>query len=134
MKRVKLTAILILVLAFAAGLALAQDDDLVINSQALGEHARPLVKFGHAKHSEKIPDCTTCHHDFSPTGNRGGSEGQFCSDCHGARSTAKNSVSLTMAFHKQCKDCHRFAADKGQAAGPVMCGGCHVAGAPAARK
>lgn len=132
MKRVKLAAILILVLAFGASLAPAQDDVMTINSQALGEHTRPLVKFTHAKHSEKIPDCTTCHHDFSPTGNRGSSEGQFCSDCHSAQPTAKNSVPLNMAFHKQCKDCHRFAAGKGQPTGPVMCGGCHVAGAEAA--
>ncbi|MCA1989015.1 MAG: cytochrome c family protein [Desulfarculus sp.] len=135
MKRVKLTAILFLALALAAaGLALAQEDNLIINSQALGEHTRPLVKFSHAKHSEKIADCTTCHHDFSPTGNRGSSEGQFCSDCHSAQPTAKNSVSLVMAFHKQCKECHRFAAGKGQPSGPVMCGGCHVAGAPTAKK
>lgn len=135
MKRVKLTAILILALGLAAaGLALAQEDNLVINSQALGEHTRPLVKFAHARHSEKIPDCTTCHHDFSPTGNRGSSEGQSCSDCHGPRPTAKNSVGLAMAFHKQCKECHRFAAGKGQPSGPVTCGGCHVQGAQTAQK
>ncbi len=133
MKRVKLTAILILVLAFAAaGLALAQDDNMVINSKALGQHTRPLVKFPHAKHSDKLADCTTCHHDFAPNGNRGSSEGQFCSDCHSAQPTAKNSVSLVMAFHKQCKECHRYAAGKGQPAGPVMCGDCHVIGAAAA--
>lgn len=132
MKRVKLTAILILVLAFAAaGLALAQDDNMVINSKALGQHTRPLVKFPHAKHSDKLADCTTCHHDFAPNGNRGSSEGQFCSECHSAQPTARNSVSLVMAFHKQCKECHRYAAGKGQPAGPVMCGDCHVIGAAA---
>ena len=134
MKRMKLTAILILALALGAGLALAQEDNLVINSQVLGPHARPLVKFAHARHSEKVPDCLTCHHDFSPTGNRGASEGQACSDCHSPQPTAKNAVSLTMAFHQQCKSCHRFAAGKGQPSGPVMCGGCHVVGPQEAAK
>ncbi len=127
MKHLKLILALLLAGAVCASLAWAQDEFMTLNSKALGDHERPLVVFNHGKHSEKIAtNCVTCHHDFTATGDRGSSEGQPCSDCHTAKPTAKNSVGLAMAFHKQCKDCHRFAAEKGRPGGPVMCGDCHV--------
>lgn len=103
--------------------ALAQDDIMFLNSKPLGPHERPLVKFSHAKHSVNI-QCQTCHHDYDQYFNLTSSEGMACHDCHKVTPTPKNRVSLTMAFHKQCKNCHHLATKKGKPS-PVMCGDCH---------
>lgn len=123
--RMVLASCLALLLALAASWAFAQDDIMILNSKALGPHERPLVKFTHGKHSANI-DCMTCHHDFDQYFNLKGSEGMACSECHKVVPDAKNPVSLTAAFHKQCKECHNKAAIKGNPKGPVMCGDCHV--------
>lgn len=126
MKQFKPVLILLLACALCTPLAvLAQDDLMTLNSKARGPHERPLVVFTHGKHSANI-ECLTCHHDFDKYFNLKSSEGMLCSECHKVVPDAKNKVSLTAAFHKQCKDCHNKAAVKGNPNGPVMCGDCHV--------
>ncbi|CAO0824180.1 Cytochrome c3 family protein [Desulfarculales bacterium] len=126
MKHIKPSLALLLVGALCVPLAaLAQDDLMSLNSKAMGPHERPLVVFTHNKHSANI-ECQTCHHDFDQYFNHKSSEGLLCSECHKVVPDAKNKVSLTTAFHKQCKDCHNKAAIKGNPKGPVMCGDCHV--------
>lgn len=125
MKRLLPCLTLFLACALCAGLAMAQDDLMILNSKSLGAHERPLVVFTHARHSLNI-ECATCHHDYDSHFNLKSSEGALCSDCHKAVPDAKNKVSLTNAFHRQCQDCHHKAALKGNTKGPVMCGDCHV--------
>ncbi len=126
MKHFKPSLVLLLVCALCAPVAaLAQDELMTLNSKAMGPHERPLVVFTHGKHSANI-ECQTCHHDFDQYFNLKSSEGMLCSECHKVVPDAKNKVSLTAAFHKQCKDCHNKAAIKGNPKGPVMCGDCHV--------
>ncbi len=116
--------------------AVAQDEVMFLNSQALGPHQRPLVRFTHQKHvkvmtklaGDEETACRACHHDHAVFGVQGDSTGTSCADCHGPNAGTGNPVSLKMAMHKQCKACHRDMRAKGEASGPVMCGQCHVRG------
>jgi hypothetical protein len=116
------TALLILL---ALSSAYSQEDVMVLNTEELGLHQRPLVHFKHAKHTEII-DCSRSHHDFDRFGNNLDGEGQKCSACHRVEATAENGVSLVNAFHVQCKSCHEAFRSRGEKSGPVMCGQCHV--------
>lgn len=136
MKQAMTIWVLLAACLLAAPAALAQDEVMFINSDALGAHQRPLVRFTHQKHVDVMTElagdeetaCRACHHDREVFGVQGDSTGSSCSDCHSPGGSADNPVPLQMAMHKQCKDCHRAMRDKGRATGPVMCGQCHVRG------
>ena len=121
-----------LLLALVAPLALGQEDVMTNSSAEQGLKDRPPVVFSHAKHSE-IYDCTACHHEYDKfMANQGGGEAK-CSECHQPSATAKNPTPLTLAFHQQCKNCHlKLIQMKAPKTGPIMCGDCHLQGAPAA--
>ncbi|WP_022668647.1 cytochrome c3 family protein [Desulfospira joergensenii] len=93
------------------------------------------VVFPHSFHFKF--SCKRCHHEWEPV-----EEVKSCSSsgCHeefwpGAPSARpweeKKSFSMTGAYHKACRDCHREELkklDKKQAAGftgPIACDGCH---------
>lgn len=95
------------------------------------------VVFPHSTHFQY--SCKACHHEWEPV-----EEVKSCSSagCHeefwpGAPSarpwTEKKSFSMTGAYHKACRDCHREERnklDKKYAAnftGPIACDGCHPA-------
>lgn len=101
---------------------LAQEDVIVLAPQAPEESRRPAVSFPHARHADLL-DCLRCHHDFDALGNNTGSEGQACIDCHDA--AGSNPVGPTLAYHIQCKQCHRALNASGHPPLPVMCGQCH---------
>ena len=125
MRNLKIMLAVAALLVMGTALAWAQDDVMFLNSVPLGAHERPLVKFTHAKHSAGIK-CVTCHHNYDQYFNLvDDSEGMSCQECHKVAPTAKNKVSLTMAFHKQCKSCHEQAIKQGKLSGPMMCGDCH---------
>ena len=45
---------------------------------------------------------------------------------------AKNPTPFTLAFHQRCNICHRKLIEmKAPKTGPIMCGDCHLRGAPA---
>ncbi len=74
------------------------------------------VIFDHKVHSMEYDiSCTDCHHNYE----KGGEMPSPCIECHfkGAEDVSPRAT----AFHSQCIDCH-----KGQEAGPVKCGECHV--------
>ena len=112
-------------LVLAAPLAWGQEEIIVIQSKPLQPHSRPLVVFNHQKHSE-IYECTRCHHHYDEHyNNPGGDEGK-CSQCHQADpGPGQNPIPLTLALHRNCKDCHTFLLEHGKPSGPVMCGQCH---------
>jgi hypothetical protein len=112
-----------MVLSFSG--ACAQEEEIRMDSAALGRHQRPPVVFPHEKHSEKI-DCMRCHHDYDEFGCNRGAEGeeQRCGECHTA-TPAKNPSPLMKAFHWQCKGCHIKLAITDRFNPPRTCGGCH---------
>ncbi|MBU8849222.1 MAG: cytochrome c family protein [Desulfobacterales bacterium] len=86
---------------------------------------RPGAVFAHDDHNEiaQIEDCAVCHHVYEDKKlvEDESSEDSPCSECHSLKPTEENSISLSVAYHKQCKDCH-FEENKG----PVLCGECHI--------
>jgi hypothetical protein len=134
MKHGKSAPILVLALAAvvaAAGWALAQEEVMLLQAEALGGPERPPVRFAHDKHAENI-ECRTCHHDFDAYYNNLGPMEGLCGDCHQPSPTEDNRVGLLQAYHTACKDCHRGMRARGAASGPLTCGGCHDRQAAAA--
>ncbi|RLB92201.1 MAG: acidic cytochrome c TcmA [Deltaproteobacteria bacterium] len=86
---------------------------------------RPGAVFEHDGHNEMagIDDCNVCHHVYE--GKKlvedESSEDSSCADCHSLKAVVDNSITLELAYHKRCKNCH-FEQNKG----PVLCGECHI--------
>jgi hypothetical protein len=119
-------ALALLALFAAVPLAWSQDDIMMLNSETLGRHERPLVRFTHEKHAGVI-ECVTCHHDFDTYYNNTGPQEVKCSECHLADpGFGDNPVPLRLAMHTKCKSCHQGMMKRGNKSGPVTCGRCHV--------
>ncbi len=86
---------------------------------------RPGAVFSHDDHNEKagLDDCAVCHHVYE----KGilvadeSSEDSPCSECHALVPASDNRFSLSVAFHKRCRDCHFESG-----IGPTLCGECHI--------
>lgn len=120
---------ILLVLGLMAGLAVgdAVRDELErMDTSSFESPRRPGAVFSHDDHNavaELEEDCALCHHlyeDGRLVADES-SEDQLCSDCHGLKSTPDNGISLEVAYHKRCRECHFDRAK-----GPVLCGECHV--------
>ena len=132
MKHLKpVLALMLLAVFTAVPLAWSQDAVMMLNSESLGKHERPLVRFTHDEHAEVV-ECITCHHDFDEYYNNTGPQEVKCSECHLAKpGPDDNPVPLRLAMHTNCKSCHRGMMKRGNKSGPVTCGACHVKGATA---
>jgi Class III cytochrome C family len=86
----------------------------------------------HFRHSESQDNkCEHCHHEYNEkTKTLFYAKGQqeTCRYCHGSE-TQGNRISMGLASHLACIDCHRKYRAKNLAAGPVECAGCHDAAA-----
>jgi len=96
-----------------------------LDIEAFEKPRRPGAVFSHDDHNEiaELDDCAICHHVYegSKLVADESSEDSPCFECHGLLPGPDNSVSLSIAFHKKCRDCH-FDSGKG----PVLCGQCHI--------
>jgi len=96
-----------------------------LDTSAFQKPQRPGAVFDHDGHNEmaEIDDCAVCHHVYE--GKKlvedESSEDSPCSECHALKAGKDNSVSLELAYHKRCKNCH-FEQNNG----PVLCGECHI--------
>lgn len=109
-----------------AVVAFSNTDELErLDTSAFEKPHRPGAVFVHDDHNEmaEIEDCEVCHHVYEGKTLVEGesSEDSLCSECHSLKATDDNSVSLEVAFHKQCKNCH-VQENKG----PLLCGECHI--------
>jgi len=82
----------------------------------------------HYRHSKAQNEkCERCHHQFNEVTKKlyhaEGKEGT-CRYCH-KEVTEENRLSLRLASHLACIDCHSKTLAKSDDAGPVTCGGCH---------
>lgn len=126
-----LSAIIVLALTVLGWLSVshAQESEIVLdNANAYGRDQRPVVTFSHERHMDMF-DCLDCHHDFDNGENvldedelEEGNPAIRCASCHDSHSTPD----LERAYHLQCLGCHRQTRIDGQAAGPELCGGCHI--------
>ena len=95
-------------------------DNMVFNTPR-----RPGAVFSHDDHNEMagLDDCAVCHHLYE-NGKivaDESSEDSPCSECHALLPGPENRFSLSVAFHKRCRDCHFESG-----IGPVLCGECHI--------
>ena len=82
----------------------------------------------HFRHSEALEKkCEQCHHEYDEKTKKlfyaKGKEGT-CRYCHQAE-TENNVISMRLASHSACVNCHNNTAGKNKATGPVTCSGCH---------
>jgi hypothetical protein len=96
----------------------------------LTSNRRPfgMDKSLHYRHSKSLDNqCEQCHHEYNEKEKKlvyvKGTEGT-CRYCH-QDVTRENRISMKLASHRQCIDCHRDRVEKNLTAGPVQCGGCH---------
>lgn len=87
-----------------------------------------LDKSLHYRHSTALEDkCEQCHHEYDEKSKKlfyaKGKEGS-CRYCH-REETEDNRISMELASHQSCIDCHRERASKKESAGPIQCKGCH---------
>ncbi|MGD8887489.1 MAG: cytochrome c3 family protein [Desulfobacterales bacterium] len=84
----------------------------------------------HYRHSKAQDNkCEKCHHVYNKVTKKlyyaKGEEGT-CRYCHREK-TEDNRISLRLASHTGCIDCHRKTLAKNESAGPITCNGCHDA-------
>ncbi len=85
----------------------------------------------HFRHSKAQNNkCETCHHEYNAQTKQlvyaKGKEGT-CRYCHGPE-TIENRISMRLASHQACIDCHQKQIMENKSAGPTKCGGCHDPG------
>ncbi|MBF0227729.1 MAG: cytochrome C [Desulfobacterales bacterium] len=84
----------------------------------------------HGRHSKAYENkCETCHHEYNPETKKlfyeKGKESS-CRYCHKDK-TEENRMSMSMAAHTQCVNCHKKNIEEQKTAGPIKCSGCHDA-------
>jgi hypothetical protein len=83
------------------------------------------LHYRHVKANQE--KCERCHHEYNAVTKKlfyaKGKEGT-CRYCH-VDKTEDNRISLQLASHTACIDCHRKVLAKNESAGPFMCSGCH---------
>jgi Class III cytochrome C family len=97
--------------------------DLVSIWQSIG-----MDKSLHYRHVKAQNEkCERCHHQYDEVTKKlyyvKGKEGT-CRYCHKDK-TEENRISLQLASHLACVDCHSQTLAKFADAGPITCGGCH---------
>jgi hypothetical protein len=82
----------------------------------------------HYRHTKATQNkCETCHHAYDEKAKKlfyaKGQEGT-CRYCH-QKETVENRISMPLASHLSCVECHRLGKEKKAESGPVTCAGCH---------
>lgn len=117
-----------------AGMLTAQEcadapDEVVINHDGYDADKKGPVKLSHKKHTEEYgAACTDCHHVFEDGKNvwKEGDPVQKCAECHDYNESQGNAKKLQLAFHMNCKDCHKEAFKEGKKDAPFRkCNDCH---------
>lgn len=108
-----------------------KEGEVTSNRQPMGfdqalhyRHVKANRKEG-AEEPEK--NCELCHHKYDPEKKElyyaKGKE-ESCRYCHEEK-TEENRVSMRLASHIGCVDCHRKTLAKKEKTGPINCAGCH---------
>ncbi len=83
------------------------------------------LHYRHVKAQEK--KCGVCHHKFDEIKDQlfyaKGEEGS-CRYCH-REVKEENRISMRLASHVACVNCHRDMVDQQKETGPIRCAGCH---------
>ncbi len=125
-----LIAFTCLLLLITSGIIFAVDapEKIVIDGKNYKKDIKGPVTFSHSKHNKEYGvKCLECHHDYKDGVNiwKEGNEVKKCSECHDANITEGNVKKLMMAFHDNCKNCHKEKAKEGIDAPEKKCESCH---------
>jgi len=104
-------------------------EEIVINNKVYETDRKGSVRFSHSDHAESYVDtCDGCHHEYKD-GENIWEEGQFvkkCFTCHDPSKSEGRVKKLNIAYHKNCKGCHRKLAKEGGTDAPYrQCTDCH---------
>jgi len=88
------------------------------------------VEFSHSDHAENYDAaCTECHHVYKDGKNvwQEGDEVKKCSACHDLKKSEGKKKKLQLAFHQNCKGCHKKRVKEGTSedAPYKKCKDCH---------
>ena len=104
-------------------------DEISINNKVYKTDRKGSVYFTHSEHAEGYVDsCDKCHHDYKDGKNvwEEGQPVQKCSQCHDPQKRDGKIRKLNIAYHKNCKGCHRELAREGDTQAPYkQCTDCH---------
>lgn len=128
-------AVLTGLMFLAVGVLTAADkqvvpDVIMIENTGYKSDKKGPVKFSHKKHQEvyKVP-CTECHHEYKDGKNvwKEGQKVKKCSECHSPLKKQGKVLKLNLAYHKDCKDCHKKVdeEDSSKKAPFKKCSDCH---------
>ncbi|MGD8523040.1 MAG: cytochrome c3 family protein [Desulfobacterales bacterium] len=104
-------------------------EEIVINNEVYKTDRKGPVRFSHSEHAEGyVESCDGCHHEYKD-GKNIWEEGQpvkKCFTCHDPSESEGRIKKLNIAFHKNCKGCHRELAREGPTQAPYrQCTDCH---------
>jgi len=101
-------------------------EEMLIDNRGYKSDRKGPVPFSHQAHAEDYGfTCDECHHVYKSGKNvwEEGDEVQKCSACHDPVESKGNTKKLQIAFHGNCRDCHK---ESGSSDAPYKtCYGCH---------
>jgi hypothetical protein len=116
----------LLFLAVGALTAAEVPDEVCISEKGYKADKKGPVKLSHKKHSTDYKAaCADCHHEYKDGKNvwKEGDPVKKCSACHDPLAKKGNVDKLQVAYHKNCKDCHK--QDTSKKAPFKKCNDCH---------
>lgn len=105
-------------------------EEIIIENEGYKSDKKGPVELSHLNHSEDYDiACTDCHHDYQDGKNvwEEGAPAKKCIACHSPLKSEGKVKKLKLAFHRNCKNCHKDLAKKGitKDAPYKKCGACH---------
>lgn len=110
--------------------ATAVDMPQTITLQGCGTK-QPPVEFDHAKHTEQVAECGTCHHTQADLTAANADSVETCVSCHKDPEDSKTPGCDQMSptknpYHIRCMGCHRDQVKKDKSLkAPTKCTECH---------
>lgn len=108
-------------------------DEIVIENEGYKSDKKGPVTLSHQDHIDNYDvACTECHHEYQDGNNiwKEGEPVKKCVECHSPLKSEDKVKKLQLAFHKNCKNCHKKLAKEGIAeeAPYKKCNDCHQKG------
>jgi len=105
-------------------------EEITLDSDVYKTNRRGPVLFSHLNHAEDYGiTCDECHHDYKDGKNiwEEGDPVKKCAACHDPNKNKGNVKKLSIAFHRNCKTCHRdlYRSGDSEDAPFRKCSDCH---------
>jgi hypothetical protein len=110
--------------------AVDEPQDITIENEGYKPDRKGPVSFSHTNHAQDYEvSCLDCHHNYQDGKNvwKEGDPVKKCVECHSPLKNSGKTKKLSIAFHKNCKTCHRNLAKEGisKDAPYKQCTDCH---------